>query len=71
MNGIILLVIIRKVILNICCYHGTDKASLLSILSSGVFIVNRRSDHWLGNGAYFLLTTWKSRVVGRLSFWRK
>lgn len=41
--------------MNICCYHGTDKASLLSILSSGVLIVNRRSDHWLGNGAYFFV----------------
>lgn len=41
--------------MNICCYHGTDKASLLSILSSEVFIVNRRSDHWLGNGVYFFV----------------
>lgn len=55
MNGTILLITTRKVILNICCYHGTDEASSQSILSNGKFIVNRRSNHWLGNGAYFFV----------------
>lgn len=55
MNGTILLIAIRKVILNICCYHGTDEASSQSILSNGKFIVNKRSDHWLGNGTYFFV----------------
>lgn len=41
--------------MNICCYHGTDRTSSTNILSRKQFIVKNRSDHWLGNGAYFFV----------------
>lgn len=56
--------------MNICCYHGTDEVSSKSILSSRVFQVNHRSNHWLGNGAYFFVNDlnkarWWASSIGK------
>lgn len=37
------------------CFHGTTDKATRDIIKDKRFTINKRSNHWLGNGAYFFL----------------